>query len=157
MRSKSNVLLAYAFNFLIVFFIHECNKYEIDKRKDTNRIRFSGFPNYIHFTTGYSSSMGERVGISGLWSSSGLFLGALLLLVDDGVPLGMDLGGFGAGLKLLSLLFLGLLQSVHLLFTCYCLIKISTRSAVNFHAYFIRLLSPLLWYLSVQNLSGPGP
>ena len=26
-----------------------------------------------------------------------LFLGTLLLLVDDGVPLGMALGGFGAG------------------------------------------------------------
>ena len=55
-----------------------------------------------------------RVGISGLGSSSGLFLGALLLLVDDGMPLGMALGGFGAGLELLSLLFLELLHPVHL-------------------------------------------
>ena len=49
-------------------------------------------------------------------ASSSLFLGALLLLVDDGVLLGMVLGGFGAELELLILLFLELLQPVHLLF-----------------------------------------
>ena len=46
----------------------------------------------------------------GLGDCSGLFLGALLLLVDDGVPPGMALGGFGAGLELLILLFLESLQ-----------------------------------------------
>ena len=60
------------------------------------------------------------IGISGLvWGPfGGLFLGALLLLVDDEVPLGMALGGFGTGLELLILLFLESLQPVHLLFTC---------------------------------------
>ena len=36
----------------------------------------------------------------GLGAFSGLFLGALLLLVDDGLPLGMALGGFGADFAL---------------------------------------------------------
>ena len=48
-----------------------------------------------------------------LGAFSGLFLGALSLLVDDGVLLGMALGGFGAGLELLILLFLEPLQPVH--------------------------------------------
>ena len=53
------------------------------------------------------------------WSGglSGLAFGNTLLLVDDGVPLEMALGGFGAGLELLNLLFLESLQPVHLLLT----------------------------------------
>ena len=49
----------------------------------------------------------------------GLVFGNTLLLVDDEVPLEMSLGGFGAGLELLILLFLESLQPVHLLFTIY--------------------------------------
>ena len=61
------------------------------------------------------------------WFSLGIFSGLsvreLLLLVDDGVPLEMALGGggCGAGLELLILLFLESLQAVHLLFSIYLL------------------------------------
>ena len=49
----------------------------------------------------------------------GLVFGGTLLLVDDEVPLEMALGGFGAGLELLILLFLESLQPAHLLFNMY--------------------------------------
>ena len=60
------------------------------------------------------------------WLGLGAFelvFGGTLLLVDDGVPLEMALGGFGAGLELLILLFLDSLQPVHLLFNMYLLIS----------------------------------
>ena len=57
------------------------------------------------------------------WSGGlfGLFFAGTLLLVDDGVPLEMALGGFGAGLELLILLFLESLQPARLLFNMYLL------------------------------------
>ena len=57
------------------------------------------------------------------WSGGlfGLVFGGTLLLVDDGVPLEMALGGFGAGLELLILLSLESLQPAHLLFNMYLL------------------------------------
>ena len=53
------------------------------------------------------------------WSGGlfGLVFGGTLLLVDDGVPLEMALGGFGAGLELLILLFLESMQPAHSLFS----------------------------------------
>ena len=57
------------------------------------------------------------------WSGGlfGLVFGGTLLLVDDGVPLEIALGGFGAGPELLILLFLESLQPAHLLFNMYLL------------------------------------
>ena len=70
--------------------------------------------------------MGERDWFFciGLEDVSGLFLGALLLLVDDAVPLGMVFffwgggGGFEAGLELLILLFLESYNLSSYCFTC---------------------------------------
>ena len=62
------------------------------------------------------------IGVSGLvWGLFGFVFGGTLLLVDDGVPLEMALGGFGAGLELLILLFQESLQPAHLLFNMYLL------------------------------------
>ena len=55
------------------------------------------------------------------WGLFGFIFGGTLLLVDDGVPLEMALGGFGAGLELLVLLFLDSSQPVHLLFNMHSL------------------------------------
>ena len=66
------------------------------------------------------------LGLGGLF---GLVFGGTLLLVDDGVPLEMALGGFGAGLELLILLFLESLQPAHLLFNMYLLMFIGFPGA----------------------------
>ena len=73
-----------------------------------NCINCTGFPKYICLLLQVTVNLWESgIGVSG--SVCGLFelvSGALLLLVDDGVPLKIGLGGIRAGLKLLILLFL---------------------------------------------------
>ena len=64
----------------------------------------------------------SRINVSGLvWGPFRASFGGHFVVFDDGVPLEIVLGGFGAGLEFLILLFLEPLQPVHLLFTIYLL------------------------------------